>query len=56
MSMCDHLSITMVVLVFHKEMARSCLVKVVKKVTASGFRDIFKHAEMIEYLRSDYVY
>jgi hypothetical protein len=56
MSMCDHLSITMVALVFHMEMAHSCLVKVVKRVIVSGFRDIFKHAEMIEYLRSDYVY
>jgi hypothetical protein len=56
MSMCDHLSITMVVLVFHKEMARGCVFKVVKRVTASGFRDIVKHVKMIEYLRSDYVY
>jgi hypothetical protein len=56
MSLCDHLSITMVVLVFHKDLAHSCLVKAVKRVIASGFMDIFKHVEMIKYLRSDYVY
>jgi hypothetical protein len=56
MLMCDHLSITMVVLVFHKDLAHSYLVKVVKRVIASGFRDIVKHSEMIKYLRSDYVY
>jgi hypothetical protein len=52
--MCDHLSITMVVLVFHRELVRSYVFKVVKRVIASGFRDIVKHAEMIKYLRSDY--